>query len=100
MEATVKPTHRWNTVMAFSGFEYVKGEYRPVPAGFEAQAKNHPLLDTRESTKKAATKKESTGAGNPMTGEEKKAFAEKMRLAREAAKAKKVADQAAAGKAG
>jgi len=41
--------------MAFSGHEYIRSEWRDVPAGFEDQAKNHPLLDTQPSLKEIRT---------------------------------------------
>lgn len=48
MEAKVKQSARYGIVMAFSGVEFVKYEWRAVPAGFEAQAERHELLETRE----------------------------------------------------
>lgn len=83
MEAKVKPEHRWNMVKAFSGSEFVKDEFRPVPDGFEGAAQAHPFLEVREGEAKKAEK----------TPEEKAAFAEKMRLAKEAKKAEKAAEQ-------
>jgi len=49
MLARVKQDYAAGPVMAFSGREYVRSEWREVPAGFEDQAKNHPLLDTQPS---------------------------------------------------
>jgi hypothetical protein len=49
MLARVKQDYAAGPVIAFSGREYVRGEWREVPAGFEEQAKNHPLLDTQPS---------------------------------------------------
>jgi hypothetical protein len=57
MEARVKSSHRWNTVIAFSGSEFVKGEWRQVPAGLEDAAQAPPFLDTREQ---APVKEETT----------------------------------------
>lgn len=45
MNARVKQDYRWNAVTAFSGFEFVKGEYRLVPAGAEAEAIAHDALE-------------------------------------------------------
>ena len=47
LEAMVNEKTRHGTVNAFSGFEYVRYEWRTVPAGFEAQAEAHPYLDIR-----------------------------------------------------
>lgn len=47
MLARVKQDYAAGPVIAFSGHEYVRSEWRAVPAGFEEQAKNHPLLDTQ-----------------------------------------------------
>ena len=49
MLARVKQNYAAGPVTAFSGHEYVRNEWREVPAGFEEQAKNHPLLDTQPS---------------------------------------------------
>jgi len=51
MLARVKQDYAAGPVMAFSGREYVRSEWREVPAGFEAQAQEHPLLDTQPSLK-------------------------------------------------
>ena len=45
MNARVKKDYRWNNVLAFCGVEYTKGEYRPVPKGYEDEAKKHPFLE-------------------------------------------------------
>lgn len=50
MLARVKQDYAAGSVMAFSGHEYVRSEWRQVPAGFEEQAKSHPLLDVQLST--------------------------------------------------
>jgi len=47
MQAIVKQTCVWSTVKAFSGLELTKNEWRNVPAGHEAEALRHPMLDTR-----------------------------------------------------
>ncbi len=49
MEATVKAGCPWKIVRALDGNEYVKGEWRRVPAGREAEAGKHPYLDVREA---------------------------------------------------
>ena len=51
MLARVKQDYAAGPVMAFSGREYVRSEWREVPPGFEEQAKNHPLLETQPSLK-------------------------------------------------
>lgn len=49
LEAKVKDTYNMGSITAFSGHEYVRAEWRPVPAGFEPAALSHPLLDVREA---------------------------------------------------
>jgi hypothetical protein len=49
MLARVKQDYLAGAVTAFSGREYIRSEWREVPAGFEEQAKNHPLLETQLS---------------------------------------------------
>jgi len=51
MLARVKQDYLAGSVAAFSGREYVRSEWREVPAGFEKQAETHPFLDTQPSTK-------------------------------------------------
>jgi len=53
MEAKVKKSYRMGAVIAFSGVEFIRTEWRPVPAGFEAQATVHPLLDVRDAESQA-----------------------------------------------
>jgi len=48
MLARVKQDFRWKTVVAFSGFEYTKTEWRKVPAGLEEQAKGNPFLELKD----------------------------------------------------
>ncbi len=48
MEAKVKDKARFQTYVFFSGHEFLKGEWRPVPADYEAQARAEKLLDIRE----------------------------------------------------
>ena len=47
LEAMVNERTRFGTINAFSGFEYVRYEWRAVPAGYEEQAQAHPYLNTR-----------------------------------------------------
>lgn len=49
MLARVKQDYLAGSVTAFSGREYIRSEWREVPAGFEEQAKSHPLLETQPS---------------------------------------------------
>jgi len=53
LEAKVKSNVPTNTVIAFSGKEYVKYEWRPVPQDekCERQAQDHPMLVTQEKNK-------------------------------------------------
>ncbi len=50
MEARVKQDYNAGPVTAFSGHEFIKSEWREVPAGFEEAARKHPLLDTRDAS--------------------------------------------------
>lgn len=45
MNARVKSDHRWKSVTALSGVEFVKSEYREIPSGFEKEAQAHPFLE-------------------------------------------------------
>lgn len=65
MLARVKQDYLAGSVTAFSGHEYVRSEWREVPAGFEEQAKNHPLLDTQPSLKEIRA----TSGGLPGQGQ-------------------------------
>ena len=47
MRARVKKACRWNTVTAFNGRDYVRDDWRRVPAGLEAEAQRHPMLELR-----------------------------------------------------
>ena len=49
MEATVNADYPVKVLTAFGGREFVKGEWRAVPAGCEAEATKHLHLDTRET---------------------------------------------------
>lgn len=49
IQAKVKPTYRFgNSLQAFSRIEFIKGDWRDVPAEFEAQARAHEHLEIRE----------------------------------------------------
>lgn len=54
MQARVKPSYRWTSVVAFSGREFVKSEYREVPIEFENQAHIHPALEVLEAKSASA----------------------------------------------
>lgn len=45
--AKVRENARWARVTACSGAEFVKGEARAVPIGFEAEAERHPDLEVK-----------------------------------------------------
>lgn len=47
MQARVKQDHRWKSVVAFSGHEFIKGEWREVPVGCELEAERHPFLEIK-----------------------------------------------------
>jgi hypothetical protein len=62
MEARVKADGRLNVVTAFGGREFTKGEWRPVPDGFEAAAEAHPLLQvTSEAVLPVVSEEPETG---------------------------------------
>ena len=48
LEARVKQDYKAGPIMAFSGHEYVRYEWRPVPTGCENQAIESIFLDVRE----------------------------------------------------
>jgi len=48
MQAKVKQEYFLPSLIAFSGVEFIKKEWRPVPVGAEAEAEAHPNLDVRE----------------------------------------------------
>jgi hypothetical protein len=48
MEAKVKSDSRYRTIIAFSGMEFIKGEWRAVPVGCEAEAMRNEYLETQE----------------------------------------------------
>lgn len=49
LEAKLKDSYYMNSIQLFSGREYVKGEWRPVPAGKEEQAQENDNLELRDS---------------------------------------------------
>jgi hypothetical protein len=46
--AKVKASEKLSRMVLFSGHEFVKTEFRRVPAGFENQAKNDDRVETRQ----------------------------------------------------
>jgi hypothetical protein len=66
MLARVKQDYAAGPVRAFSGREYVREEWREVPAGFEEQALTNPLLDTQPSLDEIRAESSSKpGLGKP-----------------------------------
>ena len=59
LEAKVKSSIGTRTVIAFSGQEYVKYEFRPVPRNekCEKQAQDHPMLIVQMKGKVSSAKK-------------------------------------------
>ena len=57
MEARVKEDYRWNRLLAFSGHEFIKSEWRKVPTGLEKEAQAHPFLDVRNEAKASKASK-------------------------------------------
>lgn len=51
MEARVKQDYFLPSLIAFSGVEFTRAEWRAVPEGFEEEAKKHPFLDVQPSLK-------------------------------------------------
>ena len=45
MQARVKLSSRYGSITAFSGLEFVKYEWRNVPAGKDEEAKRNPYLE-------------------------------------------------------
>lgn len=45
MQARVKKDSRYGSITAFSGLEFVKTEWRPVPVGKEKEAERNPYLE-------------------------------------------------------
>jgi hypothetical protein len=64
MQAKLKKDYRFNRATFFSGVEFTRDGWRPVPAGFEEAARANELLEVREGTaekeivKKQADEKE------------------------------------------
>lgn len=56
LEARVKPEYYLHTVIAFSGHEYFKNEWRPVPVYAEEAARAHEQLEVREAQETAVIK--------------------------------------------
>lgn len=54
MNARVRADSPWKIVTAFGGHEYVRGEWRSVPAGCEEEAGRHPYLETDDVQEQAA----------------------------------------------
>ena len=48
MQARVVKSSRYGIITAFNGIEFVKHEWRRVPAQFEESARTHDLLEVRE----------------------------------------------------
>lgn len=48
LEARLKDNYRWASIVALDGQEYIKTEWRPVPAVREDEAEQHPALELRE----------------------------------------------------
>jgi len=50
MQARIKQTARWGTLSFFSGVEYTKSEWRPVPHGKEDEARSNDWLEVADGT--------------------------------------------------
>jgi len=49
MQARVKQDARYSNILALSGIEFTKSEWRNVPVGFEAEAIHNEYLEVRET---------------------------------------------------
>lgn len=47
MQAKVKGSYRWRSVIACSGIEFTQSAWTDVPAGFESEVNSHLALETR-----------------------------------------------------
>jgi len=57
MEAIVKDSYKWNSVVAFTGREFIKREWRPVPSSHIDEAvRGHPFLSFRETEETTDTR--------------------------------------------
>lgn len=66
MQAKIKQTSRYGRANFFSGVEFVKFEFRPVPAGFEEQARENEMLEVREGkAEKEVVEKQAAAAIKP-----------------------------------
>lgn len=70
MEARVIGTNEHRIVRALEGREYVKTEWRPVPADREDEAERHPMLEIRTGKAKAKPQpQQPTGGEGESVGE-------------------------------
>jgi hypothetical protein len=67
MQARVKKSARYGSVQAFSGHEFVKHEWRPVPAGFEDEARRNEYLDVSEGKAEKMIVQEQAEAAQVLT---------------------------------
>lgn len=56
-------------VTAFAGREYVAYEWRPVPAGCDAEARRHPYLELQEPPDSEAVEVDATDAARELAAE-------------------------------
>jgi hypothetical protein len=53
MKAKIKDDYRWKAARACNGAEFVKSEFRPVPAGLEGEASRVPFLEFEPEAEQA-----------------------------------------------
>ena len=58
MQARVRSDYRFSVVTAFTGREFIKGEWRLVPAGCEDEAIHHIALDVQDDPQPLPVAKE------------------------------------------
>lgn len=60
MKAKVKKSARFPLITSCAGKEFVRYEYREVPAGFEQEAENNPFLDVEKGKVSSPSSRPST----------------------------------------
>jgi len=77
LEARVKTSYRWSSVVALEGTEFIKTEWRPVPINREDEARRTRELEVREREEaKIEIKIDASADADPQVDEKTKAIAE------------------------
>jgi hypothetical protein len=64
MEARLRNTYRWPSAVLLQGREFVKEEFRPVPAGFEEEAGRYSFLELRSAGEEEALEPDQIAAAS------------------------------------